>query len=240
MTKAAARSAFLYGTLVFLGIFGALAALTQREVPTKTNQVRMTPQVVAGKEVFERDNCVNCHTLLGEGAYYAPDLTRVWSRRGGDWLARFLKDPDRVWYGSAAKAAGRRRMPAFGLTDEQVADLVAYLEWIDRIDTNGFLAEPQSGKDMPPAPGPSKPEGVALAEEGAKVMRAKGCTSCHRIRGVGGDTGPALDGVKSRHDDQWLVKWLHDPRAVNPRATMPRIPMSNDQIRAVVEYLKTL
>ncbi len=240
MTKAAARAAFIYGTLVFLVIFAALTALTHREVPTKTNQVRMTPQVVSGKEVFERSNCVNCHTLLGEGAYFAPDLTRVWNRRGGNWLARFLKEPDLVWYGGAAQAAGQRRMPALRFTDRQVADLVAYLEWIDRIDTNGFLAEPQSGKAMPPVPGPSKPEGVALAEEGAKVVRAKGCTSCHRIRGVGGDTGPALDGVKARRDDQWLARWLRDPRGLNPRATMPRIPMSDDQIRAVVEYLKTL
>ena len=32
----------------------------------------MTPAVVAGKHVWHRKNCINCHTLLGEGAYYAP------------------------------------------------------------------------------------------------------------------------------------------------------------------------
>ena len=240
MTKAGARAAFLYGTLVFLLVFGVLTVLTHRDVPTKTNQNRMTPQVVAGKEVFERNNCVNCHTVLGEGAYYAPDLTRVFGRRGGEWLTRFLKNPDEVWYGSAQRAVGQRRMPAFRLSDHEIADLVAYFEWLNLIDTNGFLGEPRSGKAIPPAPSPSKPEPVALAEQGAKVVRSKGCTSCHRIKGVGGDIGPALDGVKARHDDQWLSRWLHDPRSVNPRARMPRLPMTDDQIKAVIEYLKTL
>ena len=38
--------------------------------------------MVAGKHVWHRKNCINCHTLLGEGAYYAPDLTKIAQQRG--------------------------------------------------------------------------------------------------------------------------------------------------------------
>jgi nitric oxide reductase subunit C len=31
-----------------------------------------------GKLASQTKNCMNCHTLLGNGAYYAPDLTKAW------------------------------------------------------------------------------------------------------------------------------------------------------------------
>ncbi len=31
-------------------------------------------EVVLGKKVWEDNNCIGCHTLLGEGAYFAPEL----------------------------------------------------------------------------------------------------------------------------------------------------------------------
>lgn len=34
--------------------------------------------IVKGKLVIQSRNCMDCHTLLGNGAYYAPDLTKAW------------------------------------------------------------------------------------------------------------------------------------------------------------------
>ncbi len=34
--------------------------------------------VTLGKLTTQAKNCMNCHTLLGNGAYYAPDLTKSW------------------------------------------------------------------------------------------------------------------------------------------------------------------
>jgi len=31
-----------------------------------------------GKLTSQAKNCMNCHTLLGNGAYFAPDLTKAW------------------------------------------------------------------------------------------------------------------------------------------------------------------
>ncbi|MGQ9834912.1 MAG: c-type cytochrome [Thermoanaerobaculaceae bacterium] len=38
---------------------------------------------MAGKRAFEKYNCNDCHTILGFGGYYAPDLTRAYQRLGG-------------------------------------------------------------------------------------------------------------------------------------------------------------
>src|SRR3990172_364701 len=34
--------------------------------------------VTKGKLTTQAKNCMNCHTMLGNGAYYAPDLTKSW------------------------------------------------------------------------------------------------------------------------------------------------------------------
>jgi len=37
-----------------------------------------------GKKTVQAKNCINCHTILGNGAYYAPDLTKAWLDPG--WI----------------------------------------------------------------------------------------------------------------------------------------------------------
>jgi nitric oxide reductase subunit C len=97
--------------------------------------------VTLGKKTIQAKNCMNCHTLLGNGAYYAPDLTRAWldpnwsssEEREARMLA-FLRDPEKnaVTFGSG------RKMPNLGITDEEAHGVVAFLKWMSAIDTNGF------------------------------------------------------------------------------------------------------
>lgn len=74
---------------------------------------------------------MGCHTILGEGAYYAPELTKVIERRGGPMVKAILQSP-------VAWAPNGRKMVAYEMSDEDAAAVVAYLEWIGEIDLNGF------------------------------------------------------------------------------------------------------
>ena len=94
-----------------------------------------------GKLTVQARNCMNCHTILGNGAYYAPDLTKAWlDPLWGNEAAReilmtmFLKDPP----SNARTFGSNRRMPNLELTDEEVRGVIAYLKWMSAIDTNGF------------------------------------------------------------------------------------------------------
>ena len=94
-----------------------------------------------GKLVIQGRNCMNCHTLLGNGAYYAQDLTKAWlDPAWGAEVVReqlmlaFLMDP-------VANARGygtRRKMPNLNLSEEEARATIAYLKWMSSIDTNGF------------------------------------------------------------------------------------------------------
>lgn len=53
---------------------------------------KLTPSVLAGKQVWQSNGCVDSHTLYGNGAYLASDLTRVASRRGQEWLVDYFKE----------------------------------------------------------------------------------------------------------------------------------------------------
>ncbi len=47
-------------------------------------------QAADGKRVFQAYNCMGCHTMVGNGAYLAPDLTKEYTTAGPAWLAAFL------------------------------------------------------------------------------------------------------------------------------------------------------
>jgi nitric oxide reductase subunit C len=97
--------------------------------------------VTLGKLTVQGRNCMNCHTLLGNGAYYAPDLTKAWL--DPSWGAEavreqlmmtFLMDPT-----TNARTFGTgRRMPQLNLTEEEARGVIAFLKWMSAIDTNGF------------------------------------------------------------------------------------------------------
>jgi len=97
--------------------------------------------VTHGKKVFQGRNCINCHTILGNGAYYAPDLTKAWlDPSWGAEAARetlmieFLKNPDK----NARTFGTGRKMANLAITDDEARALIAYLKWVSSIDTNGF------------------------------------------------------------------------------------------------------
>ncbi len=97
--------------------------------------------VTHGKMTIQAKNCMNCHTLLGNGAYYAPDLTKSWLDPGWaaeavreDLMMRFLRDPPN----NARTYGTGRRMPNLDISEEEARAIVAYLKWMAAIDTNGF------------------------------------------------------------------------------------------------------
>ena len=93
-----------------------------------------------GKLTTQAKNCIDCHTLLGNGAYYAPDLTKAWldpfwgAREAREELmVEFIMDPSVRLHNNLG-----RRMPRLGVTEEEARAIVAFLKWMSSIDTNGF------------------------------------------------------------------------------------------------------
>ena len=132
-TTSTARNIFYGGTVFCFLVFLALTFQNEKALPSRDNRANLTPQVAAGKLVWETNQCIGCHTLLGEGAYYAPELGNVYARRGGDAGG---KDFIKAWIkAQPTKTPGRRQMPQFNLTEQQLDDLVAFLKYTSEINT---------------------------------------------------------------------------------------------------------
>jgi len=98
-----------------------------------------------GKLVIQSRACMDCHTFFGNGAYYAPDLTKAWldpvwasmwvpmtgARTKADAMVAFLMSPERY-------VTWRRQMPNLHLSKAEAQSVVAYLKWLSAVDTNGF------------------------------------------------------------------------------------------------------
>lgn len=134
-TKGMARNIYYGGGIFFFLLFLGLTFDTVTVLPERENRDMLTEQVAKGKAVWENNNCAGCHSMLGEGAYFAPELVNVFQRRGmgneqifkaylGAWMAAM---PTNV--------PGRRQMPQFNLDEEQIDDLAEFLIWASRIKT---------------------------------------------------------------------------------------------------------
>lgn len=131
LSKSQARAFFLGGTLVTFLVFIGLTIYSFMPQNDQTNFGKIDAQVVKGKEIWEANNCMGCHTILGEGAYYAPELTKVIDRRGEAYVKAVLmsKEP---WQPRG------RKMVAYAMTETEAEAVVAYFKWIGKIDLNGF------------------------------------------------------------------------------------------------------
>lgn len=227
LTKSKARAFFLIGTGLCAISFFLLTADTFARVPAQTHQSKLTPEAIRGKHLFDRKNCMGCHTILGEGAYYAPELTKVYERRGPAFISAMLRDPEKMY-------PGQRRMWKYDLSERDIADLVAFFEWVSKMDLNGFPAKPVLA-----APGgvPSSADAAGATPRPAVFDQI--CAACHRLGGRGGAVGPALDDVHTRMSRDQVLTWLRDPPAVKPGTAMPKLPLTEDQLQELATFLTT-
>ena len=131
LSKSQARAFFLGGTLVTFLIFIGLTIYSFMPRNDQTNYGKITKEVVRGKEIWEQNNCMGCHSIMGEGGYYAPELTKVLERRGEGYVKAVLMSPV-PWNPKG------RKMVAYKMSATDANAMVAYFEWISKIDLNGF------------------------------------------------------------------------------------------------------
>jgi len=222
MSNKAARNLFIYGSLFFFVIFLYLTYDTMGKLDARAPEI--TEQVNAGKQAWHKYDCIGCHTIFGNGSYFAPDLTKTTDKKPKEYLVKFLMNP------KAVKATAA--MPTFGITTKEAEDLVAFLVWCSKVNTN----------DWPPKPILATAAGVGGEEltAGQRLYRSLGCHNCHMINGIGGTTGPDLTHVGGKRDQAWLFGHFKDPGKFVPNSAMPKVDAPDADIQQLTAYMLTL
>ncbi len=219
MNKRQTRLFAIGSTLVASLVFIGLTIDSHRQFPKLTNAENITPAVTRGNDVWHANNCINCHTLFGEGAYYAPDLTKITQLRGAPYLKAFLQDPERFY----DEQRHRRLMPNPDLNDEEIDDLIAFFDWVANVDNQGWPPRPilvtgssipgtsltiaqqdasgpgRTQEQMPPGARPvtGDEDPIALGEALFRTA-SPACNACHSIAPGVNMAGPTLADLVTR------------------------------------------
>ena len=191
-----------------------------------------------------RTSCAQCHGAPG----VAPEpfarglmpLPNNLAQTALEWTAAEL-------YWVTKNGLKMTAMPAwaFRYTDEELWSIVAFLRMLPKLTGAEYAA--LKGQAIPQQEKPTTPD----PERGAMALLQYACTSCHRIPGiVGADAhvGPPLKGIASRkylagrlpNTPENLVRWIRDPKSVNPATLMPNLDVTENHARDIAAYLSTL
>ncbi len=105
----------LFASLVYNSILNAAAAYP------------IPPDAVQGKLVFQKNACIECHTVFGNGGYLGGDLTKVYDKTGDKELKDYLVQ--------APILTGAKKKRHVGVSEPEAEAIVAYLRYLNTINT---------------------------------------------------------------------------------------------------------
>ncbi len=171
-----------------------------------------------GKELVTASNCLACHKIEGQpaAAKNGPPLLQASSKLNATWMVNWVENPRHY--------LPRSKMPTFPLGKEEATAITAYVL---------SSSDPNYGIKKGVVPDPS------LVGNGQRVFKAKGCNSCHAIKGVGANVGPDLGRVGSKANPTWMYNWIKNPQSYHPGTVMPNLGLTDEETLSVVSWLQT-
>lgn len=176
----------------------ALSVLLSAQTATSLKPIaKPTPTDRArGKQLFE-GQCARCHGIGGTGGF-GPSLVRPKLRHAPDDDALVAVIHDGI--------PGTPMGLQWTLSDREIAQVASYVRALGRLPVERIPGDPAKGK---------------------LVYVAKGaCSTCHIIRGEGGNLGPDLTDIGSRRGAGYLKQSILEPGAKLPELVVPYEPLS--------------
>jgi mono/diheme cytochrome c family protein len=87
---------------------------------------------------------------------------------------------------------------------------------------------------------PALAQQAATGETGGQVFFTQGCYGCHRLGAAGTPIAHDLSHIGRKYTASELANWLRDPARQKPSAHMPRLALTEEEIRALAAYLASL
>jgi len=202
-----------------------------------------------GSTLFEA-KCASCHTI-GGGRLVGPDLQGLTDRRDRAWVERFIQAPDEVLASGDPIAKQLLEeygapMPNLGISDAQLAALVAFLGFEQQAPTPTETTPTETTPTEPePAPAGNEDRGKLLFE-GSDRFENSGppCLSCHSVAGVGalggGQLGPDLTGAFDKYGGERGLQGVLEAVAFPTMAPIfSKKPLTAEERSDLVAFLES-
>jgi len=221
------KRTFAMGIVALAGIgWGGLTLAAIRSTPPQTaassidfsgptQWMQLKPAELSGIHYYRTENCAACHNVgAGGEAKAGPNLINTSRRHDAAWMLAHFKSPQTTSPGTA--------MAPVDLTGPQLNDLAA-----------GMLAlTPDNGDLTDTVP--------AFVADGAATYQKNFCMACHTVNGVGGKSGPVLNGLSQRRTEAWTIEHFANPQKMSPGTPMPPYKFTPQEMQNIVSYLFTL
>ena len=220
------KRALAFGIVLLAGLgWGGLTLAAIKGTPPQTEAssidfagptqwMQLKPAELSGIHYYRQENCAACHNVTGGEAKAGPNLLNTARRHDQAWMLMHFKSPQSTTAGSA--------MSPLNLAAPQLNDLTATM----------LALTPDNGDVIATAP--------VFAADGAAVYQKNFCSACHIVNGVGGKTGPALNGLSSRRTEAWTAEHFVNPQKMSPGTPMPPYKLSTADMQNLISYLFTL
>ncbi len=193
--------------------------------------------------ILLQERCATCHDLKGPAAVTlsalrmrkGPDLFYAGNKYRAGWLVRWLEKPTRIrpagmFYLDHIKPGPKRDVIDTTTLTPHLAlnagDAVSAAEALMGLKANGKLLGTK-----PFIPGPS-PMGDMTFD------KFYGCTACPEIEPeFGGLSGPEVYTAGRRLTPEFMLSFIRDPQAWNPKGLMPNKHVPEANIPKLVNFL---
>lgn len=186
----------------------------------ESETVDEAPTLSYGRALMTRAGCYACHLVRGHEDFRseAPPLNSISVKTGGEWVRDWLTDPKKV--------DPNATMPNFQLSRDDITALENYLFSLP------LAPELQQAVEQASA----EPAGVSA--NGKTLFRESMCITCHTVDGKGNGSAPELDHIATRASRGWLIAFIRNPHAFNPKTRMPQYSFSDQDVRDLVAYFE--
>ena len=185
----------------------------------------------AGKEAVKAF-CVSCHSVKKEGinapmppqaaaqsfGVVPPDLSNIGGILDKKYLYNFLKNPQK------ATENPKFSMPALGLNDQQIMDIVAYLKSIAKKNI--------TGEDV-------VKEGCVRCHS-IKYQKISAVSPADTMKKYLGKVPPDLSVIYKAKGEEYLDAFINKPQAILPGTGMPRVGLSQEAQEKALAYLEEI
>lgn len=203
-----------------------------------------------GAAELEKQGCMHCHSLEGEGGMIGPPFDNIKEFRSTEYIKNKLT----VRHKQKSKPSNVYPKPEDLMnhvilkeeTAQKIADYLYNYQSKSKWQAKGHGIIDQ---DEVPLGASFKPHEVSKESRlGFALYRDRGCAACHTINMIGGRLGPALDGVGARRSRKFIESRISSGATVTyadkeykPSSyIMPSMNLSQKEVRLLTDFLLTL
>ncbi len=195
-----------------------------------------------GTEILKQ-RCASCHALKGPAA---KTLAQLWQRKGPDlfyagnkynktWVEAWLQNPKRIRPAGMFYRQHIKPGPKHDIVDKSTLKPHIILTKTEAKAVANALMKLKANSELTAkeklVPGPS-PIGEMMFD------KIYGCMACHQIEpGYGGMSGPEVFTAAKRLQPAFMLSYIKNPQAWDPKIWMPNKHAPVDNIQQLVNYL---